>query len=103
VDSIEQSKVESGDLLGPIELRKIRWEQVRELYEVVTGGYRGRASEAEITLFKSNGLALEDIAAASLVYERARERGIGREVGYGGTNRARVPIVKKRILRNVGS
>jgi alanine dehydrogenase len=77
VDSIEQSKIESGDLLAPIELRKIRWEQVRELHEVVSGLYPGREADDEITLFKSNGLALEDIAAASLVYERARGREIG--------------------------
>src|SRR5258708_37171645 len=68
VDSIEQSKKESGDLLAPVELRKIRWVQVRELHEVVTGGDPGRESDEEVTLFMSNGLALEDIATASLVY-----------------------------------
>ena len=80
VDSIEQSKVESGDLVAPIELRKIRWEQIRELHEVVSGKVPGREFDEEITLFKSNGLAMEDVAAASLVYDRARERGIGQEI-----------------------
>jgi len=87
VDSIEQSKVESGDLLGPIDLRKIRLGAGGgNCYEVVPAGIEGSV-RAEITLFKSNGLALEDIAAASLVYERARN-GDGRELGYGGTNPA---------------
>ncbi len=81
VDSIEQARIESGDLLIAIETRKLRWEQVRELREVVSGQFPGRESDEEITLFKSNGLALEDIAAASLVYDRARDKGVGTDIG----------------------
>jgi alanine dehydrogenase len=82
VDSIEQSRMEAGDLLSPLELRKFHWEQARELREVVSGRYPGRESAEEITLFKSNGIALEDVAAASVVYDRAVEQGIGREIGF---------------------
>lgn len=82
VDSVEQSKIEAGDLLAPIDARKLRWEQVIELRGVVTGRRPGRESPDEITLFKSNGLALEDDAAASLVYDRALERGIGHDVSF---------------------
>lgn len=77
VDSIEQSKLESGDLLAPVESRRLRWEQVIELREVVSGRRQGRVDAEDITLFKSNGLALEDLVAASLVYDRAIEQKIG--------------------------
>jgi ornithine cyclodeaminase/alanine dehydrogenase-like protein (mu-crystallin family) len=80
VDSIEQSKMESGDILAPIEARKLRWEQVVELREVVSGRTPGRTSEDEVTLFKSNGVALEDLAAASFLYDRAVEQRIGQPI-----------------------
>jgi len=80
VDSLEQAKMESGDLLTPVETRRFRWEQAVELREVVAGCRPGRAGAEEITLFKSNGIALEDVAAASLVYEKARAQGVGREI-----------------------
>jgi ornithine cyclodeaminase/alanine dehydrogenase-like protein (mu-crystallin family) len=80
VDSIEQSKVEAGDFLAAYESRKFRWESAHELHEVVNGRFPGRESDHEITLFKSNGLALEDIATADLVYEKAVDRGLGREL-----------------------
>ena len=84
VDSIEQSKMESGDLLAPVESRRLRWEEVYELREVVTGRRRARESAEDITLFKSNGLALEDVAAASLVYDRAVEKGLGSPIRMWG-------------------
>jgi alanine dehydrogenase len=80
VDSREQSQIEAGDLLVPAQTGRFRWEQAVELHEVVAGRRPGRVSEDDITLFKSNGIALEDAAAASLVYDRARERGMGREI-----------------------
>jgi len=76
VDSREQGKMESGDLL--LALDPAGWNRVAELQEVVAGR-RGRTNAAEITLFKSNGLAVEDVAAAGYVYERALESGTGRE------------------------
>lgn len=78
VDSRAQSQEEAGDLLGPYERRLFCWEQVRELGEVVAGKAPGRRSPEEITLFKSNGVALEDIAVASLVLQKARalQRGV---------------------------
>ena len=53
---------------------------VRELSEVVAGGTAGRTSARQITLFKSNGIALEDVMAANRVYQAARERHFGKEV-----------------------
>jgi ornithine cyclodeaminase/alanine dehydrogenase-like protein (mu-crystallin family) len=80
VDSIEQSKVESGDLIPAIERGVISWESVTELGRIVAGRDRGRTSEQDITLFKSSGIALEDISTALRIYRIARERGIGEEV-----------------------
>jgi len=77
VDSREQGRMESGDLL--LALRDDEWGRVRELSEIAAGA-AGRISAAAITLFKSNGLAVEDVAAAGYVYERAREQGAGTEL-----------------------
>ncbi|HZO87028.1 MAG TPA: ornithine cyclodeaminase family protein [Chthonomonadaceae bacterium] len=80
VDSVEQAKGESGDLLVPYERRLFRWEQAVELADVVTGRHPGRTDGQQITLFKSNGIALEDVAVATLVYEKARAANVGVEI-----------------------
>lgn len=77
VDSLEQSKEEAGDLIVAYGSEPQRWQQVRELSEVVAGKFPGRGSAEEITLFKSNGVALEDVATAVRVYERARQEKVG--------------------------
>jgi ornithine cyclodeaminase/alanine dehydrogenase-like protein (mu-crystallin family) len=69
VDSLEQSRMESGDLLLAFQ-QEADWQRTVEFKEVVAGR-AGRTSDAEITLFKSNGLAVEDVIAAGYVYERA--------------------------------
>jgi alanine dehydrogenase len=71
-DSIEQAKRESGDLIAAFEQEARGWDHVAELSSVVAGTHPGRRSPQEVTLFKSNGLALEDIAAAAYVFEQAR-------------------------------
>ncbi len=81
VDSREQAKMEAGDLLQPFKENPQRWEEVRELSEVVAGTAPGRGAPEEITLFKSLGVALEDVAVAARVYERARAEGVGRQLG----------------------
>ena len=55
-----------------------------EIGDVLIGDHPGRTLDSEITLFRSLGLAVEDIAAAQLVYQRAVERGVGAEVDIGG-------------------
>jgi ornithine cyclodeaminase/alanine dehydrogenase-like protein (mu-crystallin family) len=69
IDSIEQGRMESGDLLLAVETD---WESVIELQDIVAGAKPGRTSPEEITLFKSNGLALEDVAAAAYIYEQSQ-------------------------------
>ncbi|HUJ32717.1 MAG TPA: ornithine cyclodeaminase family protein [Candidatus Acidoferrum sp.] len=80
VDSREQSKIEAGDLIHAFGNDPSRWESVRELAEIVGGQAPGRSSPQEITLFKSNGIAIEDIVVGGRVYAMAKERSIGREI-----------------------
>jgi alanine dehydrogenase len=69
VDNLEQSRMESGDLLLAFETEE-DWRRVIELQDVVAGR-AGRRDARQITVFKSNGLAVEDVIAAGFVYERA--------------------------------
>jgi alanine dehydrogenase len=66
-DSIENAKLESADLIEPIASRVLDWLEVHELQEVVAGAVSGRQSDDDIVVFKSNGLAALDIAAAAAV------------------------------------
>jgi len=76
VDSIEQARLEAGDLLAVDGGAPL--ERAVELKEVVTGRHPGRQDDSGITLFKSLGIGLEDLAAASFVYDRAIESGAGK-------------------------
>ena len=79
-DSIEQSKMEAGDLIQAFGTDLSRWASVRELADIVADKVPGRTNQNQITLFKSNGLAIEDVVVAGRVYEIARERRMGHEV-----------------------
>jgi ornithine cyclodeaminase/alanine dehydrogenase-like protein (mu-crystallin family) len=80
VDSRAAALVESGDVvMGMSEGRFNADHIVAELGEVVNGA-EGRRSDAEVTIFKSLGMAVEDVTAADLAYRRASERGIGLEL-----------------------
>jgi alanine dehydrogenase len=79
-DSTEQAKIEAGDLIQAFGKDVSRWQNVRELSEIVAGKFAARTSSSQITLFKSCGVATEDIAVAGRVYELAKERDAGREI-----------------------
>jgi ornithine cyclodeaminase/alanine dehydrogenase-like protein (mu-crystallin family) len=79
-DSVDDAKIESGDLIEPVEQGVLDWLEVHELSEVVSGQVQGRQSEDDIVVFKSNGIAAWDLAIGALAVERARERGVGREL-----------------------
>ena len=79
-DSVENAKRESGDLIEPVEAGVLDWLEVQELQEVVAGELPGRQADDDIVVFKSNGLAAWDVAVGAVVLERARERGVGREL-----------------------
>jgi alanine dehydrogenase len=79
-DSREQSRIESGDLIEPVEQGVLDWLEVHELQEVVAGETTGRTSDDDIVVFKSNGIAAWDLAIGAVALARARERGVGREL-----------------------
>jgi ornithine cyclodeaminase/alanine dehydrogenase-like protein (mu-crystallin family) len=80
VDSIEQSRQEAGDLVLGFAGHEQRWDTVRELSSLVAGICPGRTEESQITLFKSNGIAAWDLAAAVCVYRMAQEQKLGRQL-----------------------
>jgi alanine dehydrogenase len=82
VDSLEQSRVEAGDLILAFGGDEKRWAAVEKLSDLVAGKTKGRSSENEITLFKSNGIASWDLAVAVKVYTLARQKGLGRELPF---------------------
>jgi len=83
VDRRESTVNESGDYLGAVAERGIGPEHIlAELGELLVGAHPGRRSDEELTVFKSLGLAAEDLAAAALCVEVARERGLGVEVAF---------------------
>lgn len=82
VDDLEQAKAECGDLIWPEARGSFRWDMAHELQDVVSARVAGRPSEQSVTLFESMGVALEDIAAAQLVYQKAREQGAGQELPF---------------------
>jgi ornithine cyclodeaminase/alanine dehydrogenase-like protein (mu-crystallin family) len=79
-DSIEQAKIESGDLIEPVERGVLDWLEVHELHEVVSRELPGRSSPDDIVLFKSNGLAAWDVAIGARAIELARKKKVGRKV-----------------------
>lgn len=80
VDSIEQARREAGDLIQGEASLPGGWSSVIELSEVVAGRRPGRTADGQITLFKSSGIALWDVASAGYIYKQAIEKGRGREV-----------------------
>src|SRR6266576_1506633 len=79
-DSLDDAKLESADLIEPVESGVLDWLEVHALQEVVAGELAGRQAHDDIVVFKSNGLAAWDVALAAAAVERARAAGAGREV-----------------------
>jgi alanine dehydrogenase len=80
VDSIEQAKMEAGDLIQAFGDNASRWDTVRELGEIVAGKAPGRTIASQITFFKSIGIATWDIAVAARIYELAVAQGRGKAI-----------------------
>lgn len=80
VDSKEQAKIEAGDFVAALNTGALRWADVRDIAPVLLGRYPGRSSPEDVTVFKSLGLGVEDIALAARVVDLARQRGLGREI-----------------------
>ena len=82
VDNLEQAKMECGDLIWSSQRGLFRWTQAHDLRDVVVGRVKGRPSDASVTLFESQGVALEDVAAAYHIYTKAREQGVGLQLPF---------------------
>ena len=82
VDNMEQAKIECGDLIWAAERGPFRWQRAVELHEVVSGKVHGYPSSDAVTLFESQGIGIEDIAASAYVVKKAREAGIGAELPF---------------------
>ena len=80
VDARDQAEIEAGDLLLAAQSGDFTFARAVELAEIVSGKVAGRPDAAAITLFKSLGIGLEDVAVAGWVYAQARERGLGQEI-----------------------
>jgi len=80
VDFIDQAKTEAGDLIQGFAAKPARWNSVVELSKIIAGKTPGRENETDVTLFKSSGIAIWDVAVAAKVYEVALEKGRGTKI-----------------------
>ena len=80
VDDREQARVEARELIDLADAGRLDWETVAELGAIVQGRVPGRQSDRDITLFKSRGIALEDLAFGKLIYDRAIAAGVGQKL-----------------------
>jgi ornithine cyclodeaminase/alanine dehydrogenase-like protein (mu-crystallin family) len=79
-DSRDQARLESGDLIEPVEAGVLDWLEVHELQEVVAGELEGRQSEDDIIVFKSNGIAAWDVAIGAVALDKARKKKVGKRI-----------------------
>lgn len=84
-DSVECCRHEAGDFADALEKGIFDWTKAVDLADVITGRAVGRKTPDSITLFKSVGMAIEDLAVAAKVLELAREQGLGRELPIGSS------------------
>jgi len=80
VDSKEQARLEAGDFVAAMNEGVLSWSTVFDLAPLLVGKYPGRGSQDDITVFKSLGLGIEDIAVAAKLVELARQQGVGKDI-----------------------
>ena len=80
VDSVPTALTEAGDLLPLLEKGRLHSRQLVELGDVITGRHAGRTSDEQITLFESQGMAIQDLAVAVRVLAAAEAAGLGQEI-----------------------
>ncbi len=83
VDTVATALAEAGDLLPLLEKGRLHSRQLVELGEVIAGRHPGRTAPGQITLFESQGLAIQDLAVAARVVAAARQAGLGTELPLG--------------------
>jgi ornithine cyclodeaminase/alanine dehydrogenase-like protein (mu-crystallin family) len=77
-DHLVQARLEAAEYRDLVNAGRLGWQDIVEIGDILTEKAPGRRGPADITLFKSLGIALEDIAFADLIWRRAIERGIGK-------------------------
>ncbi|MCX7664731.1 MAG: ornithine cyclodeaminase family protein [Gemmataceae bacterium] len=77
IDSKDQGKIEAGDFVEALNAGILNWSDVAEIGQILARRRAGRETPEQITLFKSLGLGIEDIAVAAKVIAKAKEKGIG--------------------------
>jgi ornithine cyclodeaminase/alanine dehydrogenase-like protein (mu-crystallin family) len=82
VDSKDQARIEAGDFVQALEEGSIHWADIHEIGQVIVGRYTGRAHPEDVTMFKSMGIAIEDLSVAARVYQKAQETGLGRMIDW---------------------
>lgn len=80
VDSKDQAKLEAGDFVAAMNTGVIHWADLYELAPLLIGRYPGREAPDDVTVFKSLGLGVEDIALAARVVEIATHQGVGKVI-----------------------
>lgn len=80
VDDVNQARIEAGEYIELTRDGRLSWDRVTQLSDVVQGKKPGRTGATDISLFKSLGIGLEDVALGALVYERAIARDVGRMI-----------------------
>jgi alanine dehydrogenase len=82
VDSKDQARLEAGDFVQALEEGAVHWTDIHELGQIIIGRYTGRAHPQDVTMFKSLGIAIEDVATAAKVYEAAKAKNLGKMVEW---------------------
>ncbi|MEM0173579.1 MAG: ornithine cyclodeaminase family protein [Sulfolobaceae archaeon] len=84
VEDIEQAKEEAGDLILAYKMKMLEWSKLIPLSSIILDKIRPRESQDDITVFKSVGIGLEDVAVMISLYEKAKKRGVGTEIEVKG-------------------
>lgn len=82
VDDLDQAKIECADLVMAVDSGIAMWDQIVELSDIVSGDLRVPIDNERLTLFESQGIALEDISVAAYIYEKAILSGIGETLSF---------------------
>ena len=80
VDAVPTALTEAGDLLPLLEKGRLHSRQLVELGDIIVGSHAGRTDAEQVTVFESQGLAIQDLAVGLRVLAAARERGLGIEL-----------------------
>ncbi|MDA0301647.1 MAG: ornithine cyclodeaminase family protein [Chloroflexi bacterium] len=82
VDNLDNAKAECGELIWAAAEGWFRWTTPVELHEIVSGKVDGYPSPEAITLFESQGIGIEDVAASAYILKKARAQGVGLELPF---------------------